>query len=95
MICYRNGSHNTLFINNLIFKTMKKAILLAAGAVLLAATVSTFVYVKNGSDSMDELFDANVEALTQNEDDLSSAIWIRSYRQDGGYNCTKGGDETC
>ena len=33
---------------------------------------------------MDELFDANVEALTQNEDDLSSAIWIRSYRQDGG-----------
>ena len=46
---------------------MKKTILLAAGAVLLAATVSTFVYVKNGSDSMDELFKANVEALTNDE----------------------------
>ena len=46
---------------------MKKTILLAAGAVLLAATVSTFVYVKNGSDSMDELFDANVEALANGE----------------------------
>ena len=41
--------------------------LLAAGAVLLAAAVSAFVYVKNENNSMDELFEANVEALTQSE----------------------------
>ena len=46
---------------------MKKTFLLAAGAVLLTAAVSTFVYVNNESNSMDELFDANVEALTQDE----------------------------
>ncbi len=46
---------------------MKRNILLAAGAVLVAATVSAFVYVKNESNSMDELFDANVEALTRSE----------------------------
>ena len=44
---------------------MKKTILLAGGAVLLAAAVSVFVYVKNGSNnSMSELFCSNVEALT-------------------------------
>lgn len=42
---------------------MKKRMLLAAGAVLVAATVSAFVYVKNESSSMDGLFNANVEAL--------------------------------
>ena len=52
------------FTNGLI---MKKTFLLAAGAVLLAAAVSAFAYVKNESNSMDELFEANVEALTQNE----------------------------
>ncbi len=41
--------------------------LLAAGAVLLAAAVSAFVYVKNENNSMDELFEANVEALTNDE----------------------------
>ncbi len=46
---------------------MKKMILLAAGAVLLAASVSIFVYVNNENNTMGELFDANVEALTQDE----------------------------
>ena len=46
---------------------MKKTILLAGEAVLLAAAVSAFVYVNNESNSMDELFEANVEALTRNE----------------------------
>lgn len=46
---------------------MKKRMLLAAGAVLVAATVSAFVYVKNESSSMDGLFNANVEALAGNE----------------------------
>ena len=46
---------------------MKKNILLAAGAVLLAAAVSAFVYVKNENNSMNELFNANVEALARGE----------------------------
>lgn len=46
---------------------MKKRMLLAAGAVLVAASVSAFVYVKNESSSMDGLFNANVEALADSE----------------------------
>ena len=70
---------------------MKKPILLAAGAVLLAAVVSAFVYVKNGSNAMDELFEANVEALTRNEstpvctgpkrENLTGDIFCRSQNQ--------------
>lgn len=43
---------------------MKKPVLIAAGAVLLTAAVLAFVYVKNENNSMNELFNANVEALT-------------------------------
>ncbi len=46
---------------------MKRNILLAAGAMLVAAAVSAFVYVKNERNSMDELFNANVEALAEGE----------------------------
>ena len=46
---------------------MKKNMILAAGAVLAAAAVSAFVYVNNGRNSMDDLFNANVEALARNE----------------------------
>ena len=46
---------------------MKKNIFLAAGAVLVAAAVSVFVCVSNERNSMDELFNANVEALANNE----------------------------
>ena len=46
---------------------MKKMILLAAGAVLLVAAVSAFVYVKNENNAMNELFDTNVEALSDCE----------------------------
>ena len=44
---------------------MKKRILLAAGAVLVTAAVSVFVYVKNWNNSMDKLF--NVKALAEGE----------------------------
>ena len=47
---------------------MRKPVLIAAGAVLLAAAVSAFVYVKNESNSMNELFNATVEALARFED---------------------------
>ena len=46
---------------------MKKRILLVAGAVLFAAAVSAIVYVNNERISMDELFNANVEALASSE----------------------------
>ena len=46
---------------------MKKKIFLAAGAVLVAAAVSVFVCVNNERNSMDELFNANVEALADDE----------------------------
>lgn len=42
---------------------MKRIIILAAGVFLLAAAMSVFVYVNNGSNSINEMFNANVEAL--------------------------------
>ncbi len=48
----------------------KKIILFAAGAVLLAASAFTFASVNKSSDPMDDLFRANVEALTANEADI-------------------------
>ena len=47
--------------------TKNKFVLLAAGAVLLAASVTTFVCTNKSYDSMDDLFRANVEALARSE----------------------------
>ena len=47
--------------------TKNKFVLLAAGAVLLAASVTTFVCTNKSNDSMDDLFRANVEALARSE----------------------------
>lgn len=46
---------------------MKKKVFLVAGAVFFAAAVSAIVYVNNERNSMDELFNANVEALASGE----------------------------
>lgn len=46
---------------------MKKKVLFIVSAIVLAISVSAFVYVKNESDTMNQFFDANVEALAQNE----------------------------
>ena len=51
-----------------------KFVLLAAGAVLLAASVTTFVCANKSNDSMDDLFKANVEALARNESGGSSVM---------------------
>ena len=72
---------------------MKKKLLLAAGAMLAAAAVS--VYVNNEKNSMSDLFNANVEALTNSESDYEDNIWYRYDRPDGGFNCTKGGSSNC
>ena len=44
-----------------------KIILFAAGAVLLAASAFTFASVNKSNDPMDDLFKANVEALSRSE----------------------------
>ena len=47
---------------------MKNKLFFAAGAaLLLAATVLVSVCVNNGNDSMEAMFDANVEALARSE----------------------------
>ena len=51
----------------------KKIILFAAGAVLLAASAFTFASVNKSDDPMDDLFKANIEALTRNEYDYPDA----------------------
>lgn len=77
---------------------MKKSILfsvICAAFVLAAALVSTKVVSDSGNDVLNE----NVEALTINESQeglpLGERIWIRFNRDDGGYNCCRGGQETC
>ena len=46
---------------------MKRKFIFVAGAVLVAVAVSVFVYIKNEKKSINELFNANVEALAKEE----------------------------
>ncbi len=46
---------------------MKKKLLFAAGAVLLASAVSAFVCVNKENNSIDGLFDDSIEALASCE----------------------------
>ena len=52
-----------------------KFVLSAAGAVLLAASVTTFVCTNKSNDSMDDLFKANVEALARSESYWPKGRW--------------------
>ncbi len=58
---------------------MKKSLLTAAGAALVAIAVSVFVYVNNGKNEMDDLFYANVEALARNEGVSGGTLCLQSY----------------
>lgn len=60
---------------------MKKKIFLVAGAVLVAAAVSVFVRIDNDRNSMDELFNANVEALVAGESSDSQACYRYCYNK--------------
>ena len=73
---------------------MKKTMYLAAGAVLVAA-VSAFVYVNNGRNFMDDLFNANVKVLASQESDLEDEDWWVNDNDPGAIICTPGGDEAC
>ena len=56
-----------------------KFILSAAGAVFLAASVTTFVCTNKSNDSMDDLFKANVEALARNETGVKQCYISSTY----------------
>lgn len=53
--------------NNFYSSIMKKHMILAAGVALVTAAISVFAFVNNEKNSIDELFNANVEALADNE----------------------------
>ena len=53
----------------------KRLSLAVTGAVLLAASVTTFMCVDKSDDPMDDLFRANVEALTQFEESKTSLCY--------------------
>ena len=61
---------------------MKKTVILAAGAVPVAAAVSAFVYVNNEKEGQTSFFKANVEALA-NEETGTSGISGKCRNFDG------------
>ena len=63
----------------------KKIILFAAGVVLLAATVTTFVCTNRSNDPMDDLFKANVEALASYEGLPVRTCYIENWTGEYGY----------
>ena len=75
---------------------MKKMIF-AASAVIMAAAVSAFAYISSERDAMDNLFNANVEALANSEIG-GSGVMCSQTGNDGTYymklcsNCNGGKD---
>ena len=86
-----------------------KTILFAAGVVLLAASVFTFMSVNRTNDPMDDLVRANVEALAQTESGLRilcdnysyviickyTCLCGRTWTTREGYGYSKGLSGTC
>lgn len=72
---------------------MRKLIVIAV-SVTVTVSAGIFAYL-NSESRIDELFEANVEALTQWEDgDLNERIWWRE-RDYGTVICTPGGNKRC
>lgn len=71
---------------------MKRLLISAAAA---AALVTGLVLGLHSMSNIDPILEANVEALTSGEGGLSDPIWVVYHRPDGGFNCTRGGNETC
>ena len=77
------------------FFNMNKKIKIAMVAVV-AAVAGTGVYSSQKNNVMSDIALANVEALAQGEGgDYGSPVWTLYYRGDGGYNCTKPGNQIC
>ena len=71
---------------------MKKTIIAAVAAGIM--TIAGMAVVKTVSHKT-SLFERNVEALSYSEKDFQKKQWEVHKRDDGGMNCTKGGDESC
>lgn len=73
---------------------MKK--ILYSIAVIATVAIVGWNYRQNKEVELSDLAMENVEALASGEGDYNQKIWERYYRPEGdGYNCTKGGSETC
>ena len=63
-------------------------------AFVLMAGYNMFLSQQN--EKMSDLEMANIEALASDEGNYNQHIWERYYRpENDGYNCIKGGSETC
>lgn len=74
----------------------KKLIGIAVMAAIAVTAGWNFSQSKN-EVAMSDLALANVDALANDEEEseYDKKIWERYYREDGGYNCTKNGSESC
>ena len=74
---------------------MKKVVFAVVAVAVVAAAGWSYQQSKQ-SVELSDLAMENVEALATGESDYNQKIWERYYREEGhGYNCTKGGSETC
>lgn len=73
----------------------KKSFIAMLVATIAAIVISAVLTVSNFSPTPDPLFEDNLDALTSIENDLNNPVWEVYHRPDGGFNCTKGGNETC
>lgn len=74
---------------------MKKVVFAVVAVAVVAAAGWSYQQNKQ-SVELSDLAMENVEALATGESDYNQKIWERYYREEGdGYNCTKGGSETC
>jgi len=64
-------------------------------SILFILIIGGIILSMNASHNTNELFLENVEALVDDENQYDQKIWYKYYRTDGGFNCTKGGSETC
>ena len=74
---------------------MKKVVFAVVAVAVVAAAGWSYQQSKQ-SVELSDLAMENVEAVSTGESDYTQKIWERYYREEGdGYNCTKGGSETC
>ena len=62
--------------------------------VSAVVTLASILYIAADKKQYDYLND-NIEALAYTETDFAQKIWYRFDRPDGGFNCTKGGEQDC
>lgn len=73
----------------------KKSFIAMLVATIAAIVISAVLAASNFSPTPDPLFEDNLDALTSIENDLNNPVWEVYHRPDGGFNCAKGGNETC